>query len=778
MFAFIEKQTRLADPVATTGDRVYVVCSQNGLFPTPWHGHVPHEMGGIWDHPIKLLDGFWFALRAKTSGVTNWLLEAEACRVGLGYTEFDYRVDGLHVTRRDVVPDGFEGLIVTLTVQIPAHFTETLEMVVLVRSDLRPAWLGEAAGMIDGPDQAEAATDRRSVTFRDKNNPWFVMVGSDLPATEITLDGNLPAIQQTMGQGASAQLIFPITEPSTTPTPITLLIAGSSQSETSAMATFGQLQHEHTALIAAKQASYQQIAQQSELITPDATLNEAFQWAKVNCQMLARATPTHGLGAGAGLPTYPWWFGIDTEYAVLPMLQAGLFELTKATLRLLKRVSETENRSEPGRIIHEMSTVGIVHNPGNLVETPTFTRAVHQTWLWTGDQTFLTEMYPFCKQGILDYTLGQCDTDGDLCPSGRSVIETLEMHAGFECIDPAAYTWEALNRLADMAQAMNDHAIIPALEHKAASLGRRLQEEWWLPTEGLFADVRASVAEVQTVLERLDSLARENQENFDLVRQVTQAHHLFEPLLASYRQKPNDVDLPWLLRHWVVMCPVEVGVATPEQAHRTLDRLMSTEFCNEWGMYLNPDRHDVMSINTGLLALAHIRYGRIDQALDLVQRLTKTLPLHMPGAISEALPDQWCFLQLWSALGVISPVMEGVLGILPRAGERKLRIAPNLPTGWDQVAMRQVHIGEQLFALHITRTPQHHTLVVTSDAPDYQLELGVYLPEDAQVQTVTLNQQPITWRWETTLAGRCLLCEGMGNVELVVALAPIEVETA
>ena len=27
---------------------------------------------------------------------------------------------------------------------------------------------------------------------------------------------------------------------------------------------------------------------------------------------------------GAGLPEYPWWFGIDTEYAVLPMLQADL----------------------------------------------------------------------------------------------------------------------------------------------------------------------------------------------------------------------------------------------------------------------------------------------------------------------------------------------------------------------------------------------------------------------------------------------------------------------
>ncbi|MCX6044622.1 MAG: hypothetical protein NT075_05870 [Chloroflexi bacterium] len=771
MFPFIEKQIRLADPVATTGDRVYVICSQNGLFPTSWQGHVPHEMGGVWDHPIKLLDSFWFALRSKTSGVTNWLSEADVCRVGLGYTEFDYRVDGVRVTRRDVAPDGLEGLIVTLTVQMPEHFTEELEVIVSVRSDLRPAWLGEQAGLHDGPDQAEAAPDRRSVIFHDENNPWFAIVGSDLPATDITVNGDLPTVQLTMGQGASAQLLLPLTDQAPRPATLTLLIAGSSQSAMAAQATFEQLQREHPVLTAAKQASYQQIAQQSELIAPDAMLNEAFQWAKVNCQMLARATPTHGLGAGAGLPTYPWWFGIDTEYAVLPMLQAGLFDLTKATLRLLKQVSETENRAEPGRVIHEMSTTGIVHNPGNLVETPAFTRAVHQTWLWTGDQTFLTEMYPFCKQGVLDYTLGQCDADGDLCPSGRSVIETLEMHAGFECIDLAVYTWEALTRLADMAQAMGDQEIIPELRHKADNLAHCIQEEWWLPTEGLFADVRASTTEVQAVLERLDTLAINHQDNLDLVRQVTQAHHLFDPLLTRYQQNPSDIDLPWLLRHWVVMCPVEVGVATPEQARRTLDRLTSPEFCNEWGMYLNPDRHDVMSINTGLLALAHMRYGWIDQALDLVQRMVKTLLLYMPGAISEALPNQWCFIQLWSALGVISPVVEGVFGIEPRAGERKLRVVPNLPTTWDQVAMRQVHIGEQQFDIQISRDSGQYHLVVTSDAPDYQLTLGVYLPETVQVQTITLNQQPVVWRWETTLAGRCLLCEGLGNADLIVTLS-------
>jgi glycogen debranching enzyme len=129
--------------------------------------------------------------------------------------------------------------------------------------------------------------------------------------------------------------------------------------------------------------------------------------------------------------------------------------------------------------------------------------------------------------------------------------------------------------------------------------------------------------------------------------------------------KPQNADLHWLLRHWVVMCPMEVGLATPDQAAQSFDRLLSPEFCNEWGMYLHPERQDVMSINTGLLALSLVRYGRIDDALRLVNQMAGALNVRMPGAISEALPGEWCFLQLWSALGMISPLVEGILGHRP-----------------------------------------------------------------------------------------------------------------
>ena len=55
---FIEgKKSYLGSPYVTAGDRVYMVGHQDGTFPEiGWH--IKGEMGGIWDHPIKLMDGF------------------------------------------------------------------------------------------------------------------------------------------------------------------------------------------------------------------------------------------------------------------------------------------------------------------------------------------------------------------------------------------------------------------------------------------------------------------------------------------------------------------------------------------------------------------------------------------------------------------------------------------------------------------------------------------------------------------------------------------------
>jgi len=787
---FISKTSRLSDPIVTAGDRLYAIGSQNGLFPDSWGGHVPNEMWGIWAHPIKLLDGFWLGLAHPTFGSVRWLCEADACRASPGFTEFDYRFPGLTITRRDFAPDGLPALVVSLRVTASGEWPADMRLRACFASDLRPAWLGEQVGWRDAPDEAVFDATRGVVLFRDRDNPWFAVVGAiNTPAhkdaVRVTIGKREMALQQTAGQGAVASLTWTLEQKGGNTAELTLLIAGSAHSAEDALATLDRLRAEHAALFETKQRRYQAILDTCALVTPDETLNEAFAWSKLNCQMLARDVPGQGgadamRGAGAGLPVYPWWFGIDIAYAALPMLQAGLFGLTQDSLRLLQRASAKANPDEPGRVIHELTTTGVVFNPGNLVESPAFVRAVHHCWLWTGDDAFLRALYPFCKQALLDYTLGACDLDGDLCGSGRSIIETPEMHAGLECIDVAVYTWQALLALADLAQTVGDLDALPDLRRKADELAGRIRREWWLEDEGLFADVRATRREVNALLADLDKVVREQNWLAGSTQQAEAGARQFAPWLARYAGAPDDVDLPWLLRHWIVLCPLEAGLATDEQAARAFARLESPEFSDEWGMVLHPDRRDVMSINTGLLALAEARYGRLEQALRYVRKLAGALAVRTPGAISEALPDQWCFLQLWSALGVISPIVEGVFGVEPRAAERRLRVTANLPAGWPQAELRRVRIGDAFVDLRAEQDGPadaicERRLCVACTDPDYALEIGCAVPNEAGVAGVWLNgrrasasAQPAEWRLEQTRAGQRVVCRAHGSAEMVV----------
>src|SRR5215218_3724332 len=63
------------------GDRAYVIGSEDGRFP-PMGWHIRGEMGGVWAHPIKLLDGYWFALDGQwipqASKFTTSRLRADA----------------------------------------------------------------------------------------------------------------------------------------------------------------------------------------------------------------------------------------------------------------------------------------------------------------------------------------------------------------------------------------------------------------------------------------------------------------------------------------------------------------------------------------------------------------------------------------------------------------------------------------------------------------------------------------------------------------------------
>jgi hypothetical protein len=98
------KSAYLKSPFTAAGDRLYLIGNQDGSFPDMgWH--VEGEMGGIWMHPIKLMDGFTASLN---SGEKTICLDQGTSFTNYSMTnaiKFDGIELGLEVSRVHFVPD-------------------------------------------------------------------------------------------------------------------------------------------------------------------------------------------------------------------------------------------------------------------------------------------------------------------------------------------------------------------------------------------------------------------------------------------------------------------------------------------------------------------------------------------------------------------------------------------------------------------------------------------------------------------------------------------------
>src|SRR5918998_5884585 len=116
------------------GDRAYVIGSEDGRFP-PMGWHIRGEMGGVWAHPIKLLDGYWFSLDG------TWLPVAERFTTGAGYAQMRFpKTEGLNVTRTEFSPDGSPVVLEGLTLQNPDSASKSVKLTMDARSEIMAAY--------------------------------------------------------------------------------------------------------------------------------------------------------------------------------------------------------------------------------------------------------------------------------------------------------------------------------------------------------------------------------------------------------------------------------------------------------------------------------------------------------------------------------------------------------------------------------------------------------------------------------------------------------------
>ena len=735
----------LATPFVAAGDRVYMVGHQDGTFPDlGWH--VKGEMGGIWNHPIKLMDGFTATIIGEDN---SYCLDAAHQFINYPFANkhlFQTPIPGLEVERFQFVPDGVQGMVIEFTFRNVDKTEISFDFEFTGYTDLMPVWLGERAGMTDFEDQISFDEGRQSWLGKDEGNDWYVLFGANQKA-ENTEGPSENCNYSPQGNGKAAKLSYEIKLKPEESKHIRFFIAGSYTSKTDAEKTFDKLNLNAETYLEDKKKHYRQIASKAKITIPDKELEKAFEWVKYNTEWLVREVPEVGRGLGAGMPDYPWWFGVDNEYTLKGAIATGRKDLVYSTIELIHHLSKANGN---GKIVHEVSSNGVIFNPGNINETPQFASLIWWVYQWTGDRAFLAEYFPTVKKG-LHWLMDENDKDGNLFPDGYGMMEIHGLQS--EMIDVAVYTQKAFADAAQMALVMGEDSISKSYQHTAELLIEKINEDFWVEEFNGYADFIGTAKEaihlVDAAIIRADTLNKPwAVEELKATRKK----------LSTY--PPNKKQGFVIFHNWVVNTPMEMGIADPDKALIALDK--GKKFTNPFGVFVTGiDRDEssdladgsfvgskafsytgaVMTLPTGVSAIGENNYGRPDEALNYLKRMTKSFGFALPGSIYEVSPDYGMMAQAWNLYSFGVPIVTQFFGIQPDAGNKVIHISPAFPSSWKEAKIENVSIGQNIISLEFQLKENGEAEVILNQS-DGDWEIVFSWPEDRQDQA-TLNGNKI-----------------------------------
>ena len=676
-------------------------------------------------HPLKVADGFWIGIEPDDMGqrsyypyMRNWLTRGDEFVLGDGGSWVEHRYRRLYdqmttrrenppappsdqppdllIVRREFTPKQEPALGVEVTLESLSGVERALELNILVRFNMLTNFF---SGWPD-PLRLEAETGDGMVyvhSVRAESLPftggrWTAVLASDRAADRIVTGEDLWGPEKTQGRGISTMLKFRLKlNPRAR---VRFVLAGDCEGEGGAVETCKRVLRDFDTSQQKKIVWYRSIAQDmTTLETPEKLMNEAFQWSKLNLEWLTVTSPymTHrvddewlifkspyvGTGVVAGYADYAFFFGGDTEVSIQGLLAAGLHETAKDALRLLGAIATKQN----GRVPHNVPTNGAVYDHGYVSETPLFAWAVWNTYLWTGDEAFVKEMYPICKMCILGYLFSQPRQDGILLLDTGDNPDSPRAKGNPSFVIPGVDAmWRLAERMGDAETARRCHAETDLMK-------RQLEELFWVEEQGLYAA----------------SLDSNNQ-----------------PVSGEKNQF-------WSYMHATLELAYTKS-ADAQRVARAMSRIEGKPYTSDWGIYLAPGAC-IMPYTAGKAAVAEFNYGRIDQGMRYVRTIARTMGHIMPGAFPETIDPSgdprkyyagWPFVQLWSGSHVAQGLVWGLLGLKPDAASRKVRLKPRLPGDWPSAEFHNVTIGQSKIGVRIERNKAE---VIQADGPKLQIEI-------------------------------------------------------
>lgn len=706
----------------TAGDKLYSIGNQYGEFPDVGF-HVQGEMGGVWQHPIKLLDTYTLTIKEEANNASRTLSKCHQFTAFPFANQFRYDENELNmvITRTDFVTDSLPVLVVEYQIHNKASGDRKLNLSFDVNTDLSPVWLGERCNMIDSRDKLIDDIKDNTVLVKDSLNNWYVGITSETGG--VTVSDVQPSPQK--GQGVSLkinvpQLLFAPQEKKT----IRFYISGSIKDPQEITRNLASAKNGIEKLFDKKKRRYDEIDKTAAITIPDTLMMQAYRWGKYNTDWLVREIPGMGRGINAGLPDYPWYFSNDQGATISGILGTRDPQLFYDSWAMLLRISnEASNNS--GGVIHEVSTNGIVYAKDRMEESQEFIITAWNIFRWTGNKEFLKTYY---DQGKKVWEFLKPHTNSNLYVKGAGGTEIGGLND--EMLDVAVWTQVFFKTMAQMAIVFDELAVSEDFAAKAETLKQNINNDWWIPSENRYADFRA---DKKKALQLIDTALKDRIKDGRNLWAKKKLTELKQQILSG-EYKGNG---------YVVFYNPTLGPLLEDIADETRGKcvLKGMEFfTNKFGMYIvgiaRPDditldegsvahrlngdfnyNEAIMPAATSGLAIAELKYNGADAAMKYINQYLNNFSFATPGSTYEVSPDYGMFVQAWNVCAINIPLIHYMFGVNPDAYNKTILFKPDMPSAWNFAKLENLLIGDNKLTIDFKRdgNVQIYKIISTQD---------------------------------------------------------------
>ena len=460
-----------------------------------------------------------------------------------------------------------------------------------------------------------------------------------------------------------------------------------------------------------------------QLQTPDARLNQAYEWAKVTFDNLMVDNPDLGLGMVAGLgasggggrPGFGWFFSGDTYINSLSLIGYGAFDSARKALAFTQKWQRSD-----GKMAHELSQAaayidwwndypyGYIHGD----TTPYYITAMWEYAQGSGDTAFIRKSWDSLQRAFAWCLSTDANRDG-LMDNRLAGLGALEYGALTEIetdIYLAAVWVHAAWSMAQLSALMEEAADEKKARRVYTLALKSFQEHFWDP-------------ELEFYVYAFD-------ENAQHVKEIS-------PWSAP--------GLMW-------------DLGEPEKSRISLEKIVSSSLNTDWGIRslsresllyqpLNYNYGAVWPFISGWVNAALFEHGMSQQGWNLLYATALHTFEHGLGTITEVFsgrynmwPSEAVPQQGFSSAGLVLPFVHGLFGLRADIPRKSGSFAPQFPADWEEVHIRNFKLGSGSVDIDYKRSRGSITMSITGhDVEKSSLTLAPGLGAGTIVRSVMVN---------------------------------------